>query len=147
MIAPTIQPIPLEALPQGERPIVFFDGECVMCNAFVDLMLQLDQDAKLRLTPLQGETAKRFLPPLPANRQEWTIYYLDETQLCDRSEAVIQICRRIGGWITPLSWGRFISLSIRDALYTLIARHRYNLFGKRDTCRVVTADERNRFLP
>lgn len=137
----------LELLPKGDRPIIFFDGECVMCNTFVDLMLQLDHQARIRLAPLQGETAKRFLPPLPDNRREWTIYYLDENGLFDRSEAVIQICQRLGGWVAPIGWGQIVPLQLRDPLYTLVARNRYSLFGKRDTCRVSMSDEHHRFLP
>ena len=138
---------PLEVLPEGDRPILFFDGECVMCNTFVDLMLQLDRDARIQLAPLQGQTAQRYLPPLPENPQEWTIYYLDETGLCDRSEAVRQICQRIGGIVTPFSWINIIALPIRDSMYNWIAQNRYRMMGKRTTCRTPSPDERSRFLP
>lgn len=138
---------PQASLSQSDRPIIFFDGDCVMCNTFVDLMLQIDPEARVRLAPLQGETAQRLLPPLPNNRREWTIYYLDETGLCDRSEAVIKICQRLESWVSVLSWARFISLPIRDLVYNWVAYHRYDWFGQRDTCRVPTAQEQDRFLP
>jgi predicted DCC family thiol-disulfide oxidoreductase YuxK len=35
---------------------------------------------------------------------------------------------------------------IRDPLYRWIARHRYRLFGRREACRVPTADIADRFL-
>ena len=134
-------------LPKGDRPIIFFDGDCVMCNAFVDLMLQIDPEAKIRLTPLQGETAKRYLPPLPENQREWTLYYLDETGLYERSEAVVRICKRLDNWVSLLSWGSILPLPLRDTAYNWVARHRYDLFGKRDSCRMPTPEEQARFLP
>lgn len=129
-----------------DRPIIFFDGECVMCNWFVDLMMRLDPDATILLSPLQGETAKRILPPLPAASEEWTIYYLDESGLSERSEAVVRICRRLNNWISSFSLIAVIPLPLRDRAYNLIAKNRYNLFGRRDTCRLPTPQEQARFL-
>jgi len=35
---------------------------------------------------------------------------------------------------------------IRDAVYDWVARHRYGWFGKHDTCRLPTPEERAVFL-
>ena len=129
------------------HPIVFFDGDCVMCNGFVDLMLRLDPSGKILLSPLQGETAKQYLPPLPPKREEWTIYYWDESGLYARSEAVVRICQRLNNWISMFSIAAWIPLFLRDGVYNLIARNRYNLFGKRETCRVPPSTKQDRFLP
>ena len=132
---------------QGDRPIVFFDGECVMCNRFVDVMIRLDPTAKILLAPLQGETAQMYLPPLPGNRQEWTIYYLDKAGLCDRSEAFVRICLRLNNWVSIFSLLRVLPRSFRDHLYGIIARNRYQMFGQLDQCRMPTAADQERFLP
>ena len=139
----TIRPI----LPDGHRPIVFFDGVCVMCNRFVDLMIRLDPKARLMLAPLQGETARQYLPPLPQNHREWTIYFLDDIGLCDRSEAFIRICWRLKNWVSIFSIIKLIPTPIRDAVYNLIARNRYQVFGKLEQCRIPTPEEQARFLP
>ena len=146
--------IPLQV---EDRPIIFFDGDCVLCNGFVDFLLQIDLDGLFYLSPLQGETARRYLPPLPHNREEWSIYYFDATQasshdrehtvLYCQSDAVIQICRRLGGLWSLVSLGRTIPSPVRDAVYRLVARNRYRLLGQRSTCRMPTDAERSRFLP
>ena len=133
-------------LPDGDRPIIFFDGECVMCNGFVDLMLRLDPGAKIALSPLQGETANQYLPPLPTDRKEWTIYYIDETGLYDRSEAFVRICQRLNNWVVIFSMIGWMPVSLRDGVYNLIASNRYQLFGRLDTCRISTPQEQDRFL-
>ena len=139
------------------RPIVFFDGDCILCNGFVDFLLQIDQTGLFYLSPLQGETARRYLPPLPQNREEWSIYYLapnktspqnrENTTLYCQSDAVIQICRRLGGIWSLVALGSSIPPLIRDAVYRLVARNRYRLLGQRSTCRMPTEAERSRFLP
>jgi predicted DCC family thiol-disulfide oxidoreductase YuxK len=35
-------------------PVLFFDGECGLCNRVVRLMLRLDRRGRLRYAPLQG---------------------------------------------------------------------------------------------
>lgn len=128
-------------------PIVFFDGECVMCNGFLDWMMAIDRSAMLRVSPLQGETAKQLLPPLPHKPEEWSIYFLDETGLYSQSEAVVQILRRLGGVWSVLSLGGVVPVALRDAVYRVVASNRYNILGKRETCRMPSEKDRSRFLP
>lgn len=129
------------------HPIVFFDGKCVMCNGFLDWMMTIDREAKLRVSPLQGETAQRLLPPLPHNPEEWSIYYLDETGLYSQSEAVVQILRRLGGIWAMFSIGGVMPLALRDTIYRIVASNRYRILGKRDTCRIPSEEIQSRFLP
>lgn len=132
---------------EGEAPIVFFDGECILCNGFLDLMFAIDSAHTLRVAPLQGDTAAILLPPLPHDPEEWSIYYLDQHGLYNQSEAVLQILRKLGGIWSLLSMGRSIPLPIRDAVYRFVASNRYRWLGKRDTCRLPTEPESVRFLP
>ncbi len=118
-----------------------------MCNGFLDWMITIDRSAMLRVSPLQGETAKRLLPPLSHNPEEWSIYFLDETQLYSKSEAVIQILRRLGGFWALLSVSGVVPVALRDAIYRIVASNRYSILGKRETCRVPSEQERSRFLP
>ncbi len=129
------------------HPIVFFDGQCVMCNGFLDWMMAIDRSALLRVAPLQGETAKRLLPPFPDQSEDWSIYFLDETGLYSQSEAVIQILRRLGGFWGVLTVGGVVPVALRDAIYRVVASNRYQILGKRETCRVPSEQERSRFLP
>ncbi|KAI9130773.1 thiol-disulfide oxidoreductase DCC family protein [Acaryochloris sp. CCMEE 5410] len=130
-----------------QQPIVFFDGECVMCNGFVDILLKVDPQGTILIAPLQGQTARQYLPPLPLDREAWSIYYRDEHHLYDQSDAFIQVCNRLGG-----VWSVFTAIGvmprpIRDRIYRFIARNRYRLFGRRATCRMPSEVEQKRFLP
>ncbi len=136
-------PEPPEVL---DAPIVFFDGECVMCNTFLDLMMAIDQPMTLKVAPLQGKTAEQYLPPLATDPEDWSIYLLDETGLYSQSDAVIRIAQRLGGvWAMAAAAGIFPKF-IRDGVYRAIAQNRYRMFGKRE-CRLPTAEDQARFLP
>ncbi|MBL7647361.1 MAG: DUF393 domain-containing protein [Candidatus Hydrogenedentes bacterium] len=133
--------------PTGDRPIIFFDGVCGLCNRFVDLMLRVDSRQVFLFAPIQGETARALLPPIGEDPEQWSMVYLDERGMHDQSDASLEICRRLGGLWSVLGWLRLIPRLVRDPVYRAIARNRYSLFGKRDTCRVPGAEERARFLP
>lgn len=131
----------------AQRPIIFFDGVCAMCNRFVDLMLRVDHKQVFLFAPIQGETARELLPPIGEDPEKWSMVYMDEQGIHDQSDASLEVYRRLGGPWTVLGWLRFIPRFVRNPVYRLIARNRYRVFGKREVCRIPTADERARFLP
>ncbi len=131
----------------SDKPIVFFDGECIMCNGFVDILLNIDQIGNIMIAPLQGTTAAKLLPTLPNNREEWSIFYIDQGEISDQSDAFLNICARLGGIWSILSLFQIIPRPIRNSIYRVIARNRYRLFGQRSTCRMPNEQEKSRFLP
>ena len=139
-----------------DHPILFFDGVCGLCNGFVDFLLVRDAQHQFRFAPLQGETASRLIhaeyDSADATKQSSqmlrSIVLLEGDRQYRRSAAVVRILRRLGtGWriVSGLLW--VIPRPIRDAGYRLVAVSRYRLFGKKETCRLPTAAERERFLP
>ena len=130
-----------------QRPIIFFDGVCGMCNAFVNLIMRVDRKKTFLFAPLQGSTATAMLPPQGADPQAWSMIYVDEAGRHDQSDASLEVYRRLGGVWGLLGLMRHVPRSLRNPVYRVIARNRYRWFGKRETCRIPTADERARFLP
>lgn len=130
-----------------EPPIIFFDGVCGMCNAFVDAMLRADREGIFRFVPIQGETARRLLPELAEDPRDWSMLYLDERGLHDQSDASLEVYRRLGGWWSLPALARYVPKALRDRVYRIVARNRYRWFGRRATCRLPRPEERGRFLP
>ena len=130
-----------------ETPIIFFDGVCGMCNRFVDLILRIDSNGAFRFAPIQGEAAKQMLPPLPDAPQEWSMFYLDERGIHTESDAFLEVYRHLGGAWWLLSLLRLVPRGIRNFVYRTVARNRYRWFGRRDTCRIPSPEEKSRFLP
>jgi predicted DCC family thiol-disulfide oxidoreductase YuxK len=129
------------------KPVIFFDDVCIMCNTFVNLLLKVDRRQQFFFAPLRGETASKLLPPLPEDPGKWSMVYVDEARIHDESDASLEVYRRLGGAWWLLSLARFIPRSIRNPVYRVIARNRYRWFGKRETCRLPSAEEKARFLP
>ena len=130
---------------QFQQPIIFFDGLCGMCNAFVDRLLKADRKQLFLFAPLQGSTARDLLPPMTTDAHRWSLIYLDEFGVHDQSDAFLRICKRLSGVWRLLSWLRLVPRFIRNPVYRVIARNRFR-FGKSESCRVPTPAERARFL-
>jgi len=45
-----------------------------------------------------------------------------------------------------LSYFKFMPKNIRDFLYRLVAKYRYRIFGKYESCRIPDEEEKDRFL-
>jgi predicted DCC family thiol-disulfide oxidoreductase YuxK len=129
------------------RPILFFDGVCGLCNRSVDFVLTRDRAGKLRFAPLQGETARRVLGA-PDVESLKTVVLVDQRGTHRRSSAVVRVLWTLGGfWKAAggLLW--LVPKPLRELGYRFVARNRYRWFGRKESCRLPTADERGRFLP
>jgi predicted DCC family thiol-disulfide oxidoreductase YuxK len=129
-----------------DKPVIFFDGECNLCNGFVDLLLQIDREHQFYLAPLQGDTAQQYLPPLPQDPQGWSIAYVDGKKVSFASDAVIAIAEQLGGMWGIVALAKPLPQNFRDYLYYLVASNRYRLFGQ-SSCRAMTFDHPSPFLP
>ncbi len=129
--------------------ILFFDGHCSLCNRWIDLMMRLDHKQHIKFASLQGESAKKYLPAsrLGSTHDLETVVYFHDGQIDDRSTGALKCLQDVGGL-----WGAFASIllmiprPLRDWVYRGIARYRYSLFGRRDTCRLPTPEEKDRIL-
>ena len=146
----TIQTVDTESvLPSdqlAEQRIVLFDGVCGLCSHAVDYLLRHDPQGRLRFAPLQGTTASRLVPHDVRDRLD-TMVYSRQGVLYYRSAAVVRMLRDLGGLQTVLGtllW--IIPGPLRDVGYRCVSTLRYRLFGKHETCRMPTPQERARFL-
>lgn len=130
-----------------EKPIVFFDGVCALCNGFADFLLQRNLHGKLLLTSLQGETAKELLPEEHSKKLESIIFLDTDGSVFLRSDAVLKILHKLDGGWKIFSFLRVVPKFIRDIIYNIIARNRYYWFGKRKSCRLPSPEEKDIFLP
>ena len=128
------------------KPILFFDGDCNLCNSFIDLLIRIDGQHRVYIASLQGETAQKLLPQdIRTNLK--SLVFLDQGQLHEKSSGVFRLALLIKGpllflvpfWVFP----RFFT----NWIYDLVALSRYSLFGRRPSCRLPTEEEKQYFLP
>lgn len=132
----------------AQRPIVFFDGDCMFCNQSVQTLLGLDDNEQLDFAPLQGKTAARLLPESLRHPDQLgtMVYRLPNGALFTRSSAALAILSTLGGpYKIASAAGRLLPRALRDAAYDLVARNRHRLAAK-SACALPAERDRKRFL-
>lgn len=130
-----------------DKSVILFDGVCNLCNASIDFILKRDKKNQFKVGALQEEAGKKLLSNFKVNPE-----YLDSLVLIEdgkvffRSTAALRIAKNLSG-LWPLFYG-FIILpeGLRDGIYDWIGRNRYRWFGKKNTCRLPTPEEKAKFL-
>lgn len=141
------------ARPGDCQRIVFYDGECGLCNRSVRLLMAIDRELILRFAPLQGETAANLIEEEFRNPQSGgtMVYWFKPAEQPPehhtRSTAILLVLKDVGGIWRPLG-SLLLALPnrLRDPVYRWIAANRHRLFP-RNHCPVTTAQEDGRFLP
>jgi len=128
-------------------PIVFFDGVCNLCNRSVDFILKRDPKKIFRFVSLQSKVASDLLEMEGVYEQNMrTIILLKNGKTFYRSNAILEIVRQLTAPWPLLYVFKLVPRFVRDGLYNQVSKNRYSWFGKRDTCRIPSIDERERFL-
>lgn len=135
------------------HPILLYDGVCGLCNRSVQFVLGRDRHDRFRFASLQSDFAAAILRRHgihPGNLD--TVYLVTDHELpgerlSARSEAAISVLRELGGiWTAAALPLRALPIGVRDWGYNLVARHRYRIFGKFDTCPLPEARHQHKFL-
>ena len=125
------------------NPIVFYDGDCGMCNGFVQFLLVRDHRQLLRYAPLQGSTAQQLLPPAATQNLD-SMAYSEAEMVYYRSTALLRSIGRLGGlWALALVL-LLIPTLLRDSIYDFIAKRRKRFAVH---CHLLSAEQRALFLP
>lgn len=127
------------------KTIVLFDGVCNLCNGVVQFIIRNDQAGAFQFASQQSEAGQKLLElhKLPAMD---TVVLIEGRRVYTRSDAVLEILRRLPAKWSWLSAFKIVPKFLRDAVYKLVGRYRYNIFGKREACWLPTPELRARFL-
>ena len=135
----------LAALPV-DAPVVVFDGVCHFCSWVVQFLLKHDQSGKLIFTPVQSKMGERLMRENGISSVDPDSFLLvSNGQAFVKSDAVLEVLTYLRAW-RVLRVLRWLPRVIRDSAYDLVARNRYQWFGKRDTCFLPSVEQRARFL-
>jgi predicted DCC family thiol-disulfide oxidoreductase YuxK len=130
-----------------QTPLILFDGVCNLCNGWVRFIVRRDPKGifsfAAQQSPVGQATIRDRMSDAPVLS---SVVLIDDNSIYTESDAILQIVGRLA---PPWSWMALLSIipkRIRDTCYRIIARHRYQWFGRTDVCQVPSADIRSRFI-
>ena len=130
-----------------QHPVLLFDGVCNLCSASVQWVLLRDKAGVFRFAALQSETGRELLQRFGLDTAAFdTVVLVDGNRVFTRSDAALEVLRRLGSAWAWLSIFRWAPRPIRDAVYNLVARNRYRWFGEKQECWLPRTEWKERFL-
>jgi predicted DCC family thiol-disulfide oxidoreductase YuxK len=126
--------------------VILYDGVCVFCSRWVQFVIARDKAKRFRFTPIQSAYGTRLARAFgidPDDPDTNALVHGGRAHL--KSDAALTVLSNLPGW----NWTRMLFVvpkPLRDAVYSLVARNRYRIFGRYDACFVPDAELRRRVL-
>lgn len=138
---------PLLAGLPGDKPIIVFDGVCVLCTGFARFVVARDPGARFRLMAAQSATGQALFRHYGLDTANFeTNLLLENGRALAKLDTVKRILPRLGGVWPAVALLAYLPGSIADGVYDCIARNRYRLFGRTESCMVPPPDWRQRVI-
>lgn len=126
--------------------VILFDGVCIFCSRWIGFVAQRDAARRFRFMPIQSEYGARLAKTFEINPDDPdTNAVVHGGEVFLKSDAALMVLSQLPGW----SWVRVlfaVAKPLRDFVYSLVARNRYRIFGRYETCFVPDADLRARVI-
>ena len=126
------------------KKIIFFDGECNLCEYFINYIFSRDKIKQFFYAPLQGPTSKKLLENEDLENLK-SIIFLEEGIKFKKSKAIAKIMQLIYPKTTRIF--QFLPYSFYNIFYKWIAKKRYNFWGKKSHLYTPTESQKKYFLP
>jgi len=130
-----------------DRPIIVFDGHCVLCSRFARFVLRHDRRAVFRLMAAQTSIGQAFYRHLNLDPVQFeTNVLLENGQAWLKSAGTIRMFEHLGFPWSLCGVLRVVPRSWLDRLYDLVARNRLRWFGSQSICFLADPAYRDRFI-
>ena len=131
----------------GPREIIVFDAMCVLCSRNAQLVLRHDHRNRFALASMQGPVGTQLYADHGMDPSDPdSLLVVTSTGVLRDSDAVLHIYASLGWPWRIAGLARIVPRQLRDPVYRMVARNRYRLFGRRDTCWLPDQADRLRLL-
>ncbi|MCE4065956.1 thiol-disulfide oxidoreductase DCC family protein [Chryseobacterium gleum] len=128
------------------KHIVFFDGDCGVCNFWVQWILERDRKDQFMFASLQSEFGQQFLSERGLDTQIFNTMYLWKPgkYYLIKSRAILHIAKLLGGIYSLAFLGKIIPRFLSDKAYDLVSRNRMKLANQK--CYLPDQHQRKKFI-
>tara|TARA_B110000467_G_scaffold26531_1_gene23980 strand:- start:280 stop:684 length:405 start_codon:yes stop_codon:yes gene_type:complete len=129
-----------------DKHIIFFDGVCNMCNSFVRLIIKLDYKEQFIFCPISSKKGQKIINKFSLDLKNIdSILLLKNNKITLKSEAVIEILVSLSLLFRFFLILKILPSKLLDLIYDFIAKYRYKLFGRKESCIIPDEKYKSRF--
>jgi len=129
-----------------QKHIVFFDGECGVCNFWVQWILERDKKDQFMFSSLQSDFGQKFLSERGLETKQFNTLYLwkPHRYYLVKSKAVLKIANLLGGIYNISVMGKLIPAFISVKVYDKISENRMKLSAQK--CFLPDQHQKKKFI-
>jgi predicted DCC family thiol-disulfide oxidoreductase YuxK len=145
---PEQKPPPLQPqVHDPSRPLIVFDGVCVFCSGFVRTVVRLDRKKRFRFATAQSPLGEALFRrhSLPTDDYDSNLAIIDGAAFT-KLDSFVAVMSALGWPWRAAKALLILPRPLRDWLYDRVARNRYALFGRKDSCEIPSAELRERLI-
>jgi predicted DCC family thiol-disulfide oxidoreductase YuxK len=132
--------------PWPDDDVILYDGVCVFCSRWVRFVAARDEKRRFRFTAIQSGYGTRLAQAFGISPDDPDTNAVIHGGIAFfKSDGALTVLSNLQGW----GWVRvlrFVPRPFRDAVYSLVARNRYRIFGKYEECFAPDAAMRARVI-
>jgi predicted DCC family thiol-disulfide oxidoreductase YuxK len=132
--------------PWPDDDVILYDGVCVFCSRWVRFVAARDERRRFRFTAIQSGYGTRLAQAFGISPDDPDTNAVIHGGIAFfKSDGALTVLSNLQGW----GWVRvlrFVPRPFRDAVYNLVARNRYRIFGKYEECFVPDVAMRARVI-
>jgi len=128
------------------EPVILFDGVCNLCDQSVQFILKRDPQGYFKFASFQNEAGQKLLKRYSLSTELNSFVLIENDKIYIKSSAALRVCRNLKGAWKMLSVLQIIPPILRDFFYDIVAKNRYDWFGKKESCMLPSPEWKKRFL-
>lgn len=129
------------------KPLMLFDGICNLCQGGVQFYINHDKTGKIMFASLQSALGREVSQVMNFDEGEInTMLFIENGKIYTQSDAALNVTKYLDGGWKYLSYLKIFPKFLRNFVYKIIAKNRYNWFGKQNECWLPSPDLKKRFV-
>ena len=132
---------------KDDKPIIVFDGHCVLCSRWAQFVLKHDTKARFRLMTAQSDIGEALYAHYDIKTDDYnTNLLIQDGHVNVKSDGSLAMFGILGMPWSLMQILRIVPRIIRDPIYNSIARNRFKWFGTREVCFLPPKGSEDRFI-
>ena len=132
----------------SDKKIILFDGVCNLCERSIQFIIKHDKKDVFRFVSLQSELGVTIVNYLgiDISKTDSIILYEPKIAYYHKAQAVLKIVNHLGGLYLGLRLFSIFPDGLLNWMYDIVARNRYQWYGKKESCMIPTPELQSKFL-
>jgi len=132
---------------KDDKPVIVFDGYCVLCSRWANFVIKHDGAKRFRLLAAQSDLGEALYAHFGIKSDDYdTNILIEDGRIRVKSDGSLAMFAGLGFPWSAMSVFRLVPRPLRDWMYDRLARNRLKWFGQHEQCYLPPPGETDRFL-